>query len=170
MTLLSNLGRFTVRKVNIFDAPEILRLFGNEDVVRYLGVRRITSIEAAGELIQRYVLSPTQWLAVLDGNDFLGVVGLEVNDHHATMLIAFNGTGKARGAGREFSKPFVDYIFRHPSIWRVSAYCHVDNIPVQRVLDRMGARCEARLHRFGIFPNVSSEPQDVYLYAIVREI
>jgi len=80
------------------------------------------------------------------------------------MTIMFRRDWKARGAGREFSVPFVQWIFMHPQIWRVSAFCHVDNFPVRRVLERMGASYEGTLRRFEMFPNVSDEPQD----AIVR--
>lgn len=165
---MTNLGRFTVRDINIFDTQNLLDLFGDEETVRYVGAPHLRTLEDAAELIQRYVVSPTRWLAVLDGDAFLGVVGLEIAGHHATLFIAFKRTWKARGAGREFSVPFVQYIFTHPNVWRVSAFCHVDNVAVQRLLDRMGAECEGRLRRFHVFPNVSDDPQDVYLYSIVR--
>jgi ribosomal-protein-alanine N-acetyltransferase len=132
-----------------------------------MGLSRLESIGGAAELVTRYQTSATRWLAVHDG-EFLGVIGLEIRGHQAAMTIAFKRTRRARGAGREFSKPFVQWIFTHPTIWRVWAYCHVDNVPVRRVLERMGAEREGRLRRFGFFPNVSTEPQDVYVYAIVR--
>ena len=167
----AQIGRFTVRDVNVFDGAALLALFGDDETVRYMGLPKLQSIEDAYELVERYQSSPTKWLAVCDGaefGEFLGVVGLETKGHQATVTIAFKRTGKARGAGREFSKPFVQWIFTHPQIWRVWAYCHVDNIPVQRVLERMGAEREGRLRRFEYFPNVSELPQDVFVYSIVR--
>lgn len=169
MTDDMGLGRFSVRDVTIFDAADLLEMFSDAETVRYLGVRQIHTIEQAQELIARYGNSPTKWLAVCEGTEFLGIVGLEVRGHQATLFITFKRTRKARGAGREFSVPFVTYLFTQPNIWRVWAYCHVDNIAVQRVLERMGADCEGKLRRFEIFPNISHEPQDVYVYAIVRD-
>lgn len=163
----ATIGRFTVRDINLWDARNLLELFGDEKSVRYMGVPKLQNIGDAMALVSRYHVSPTKWLAVC-GSEFLGVVGLEIRGHQATLTIAFKRTREARGAGREFSVPFVKWIFTHPTIWRVWAYCHVDNIPVQRVLERMGAEREGRLRRFEIFPNVSDEPQDVYVYGIVR--
>lgn len=162
------IGRFTVRDVNLWDAAHLLELFGDDGTVRYMGVRKLQNIGDAMALVSRYEASPTKWLAVL-GEEFLGVVGLETRGHQAAVTIAFKRSREARGAGREFSKPFVQWIFTHPQIWRVWAYCHVDNVSVQRVLERMGAEREGRLRRFEFFPNVSDEPQDVYVYGIVRD-
>jgi RimJ/RimL family protein N-acetyltransferase len=165
--MTAQIGRFIVRDVNIFDAAELLSLFGDGETVRYLGLRRLRSIEDAYDLIARYRTSQSRWLTVHEGPKFLGVVGLEVKGHQATMTIASNGT--RRGFGREFGKPFVQWIFTHPQIWRMWSYVHVDNIAGQRVTERSGAIKEGRLRRFEFFPNISDEPQDVYVYAIVRD-
>lgn len=166
--MIAQIGRFTIRDLNHWDALEVLALFGDERTVRYMGLRRLRDVYEAMALIANYQASPTKWFAVCDGLTFLGVVGLEVQGHQATLTIAFKRTRKAMGAGREFSVPFVQWIFTHASVWRVWAYCHVDNLPVQRVLERMGAEREGRLRRFEYFPNVSDEPQDAYVYSIVR--
>lgn len=164
--MIAELGRFTVRDVNLWDAPELFALFGDPQTVRYLGVPRLQSIGDAANLIQCYGTSPTKWLAICEGPKFLGIVGLEVRGHQATLTLASNGI--RQGFGREFSKPFLQWIFTHPTIWRVWSYVHVDNIPGQRVTERLGATCEGRLRRFEYFPNISDEPQDVYVYAITR--
>lgn len=168
----AELGRFVVREINPWEAPRVFRLTGDPQVMRYMGFPVHKDEAEAAELIRRYNSnSAGRFLAVaLKDNpaDLLGVVGFEVQRHAATMTIMFSRDWRARGAGRAFSAPFVEWIFTHPQIWRVWAYCHVDNLPVQRVLERMGAEREGRLRRFEVFPNLSSEPQDVYVYAIVR--
>lgn len=166
--MTAQVGRFTIRDVNIWGAPDVFALFSDLETVRYMGVPQLRSITHANDLVQHYQSSPTRWLGVYDGSKFLGVVGLEIRGHQAAITIAFNRSREARGAGREFSKPFVQWIFTHPQIWRVWAYCHVDNKSVQRVLERMGAEREGRLRRFEFFPNISTEPQDVFVYSIVR--
>jgi [ribosomal protein S5]-alanine N-acetyltransferase len=169
--MTAKLGRFLIRDINPWEGPGVFALTGDRNVMRYMGFPVHTTLDDATKLIQTYRASPSKYQAVcLDGDptDVLGIVGMEVRGHQATMTIMFRRDWKARGAGREFSVPFVTWIFTHPQIYRVSAYCHVDNIAVQRVLERMGAEREGRLRRFEYFPNVASEPQDVYLYAIVR--
>lgn len=165
------LGRFLVRDIAPWEGPRIFAMTGDHLTMKYMGFRTHKTIDEARDLIATYAKSPSKWQAVChdgDPNDVLGIIGFEVMGHQAAMSIMFRRDWKARGAGREFSVPFVKWIFTHPQIWRVWAYAHVDNIPVQRVLERMGAEREGRLRRYSYFPNVSDEPQDVYVYGIVR--
>lgn len=170
--MIAELGRFIVREINPWEGPGVFRLTGDPEVMRYMGFAAHYREEQAAQLIERYRgNTETRWLAVCpkkDPNDILGIVGLEIRKHQAALTIMFRRDWKARGAGREFSVPLVKWIFAHPQIWRVWAYCHVDNVAVQRVLERMGAEREGRLRRFEYFPNIGNEPQDVYVYSIVR--
>lgn len=168
----AKLGRFLIRDIQPWEGPGVFALTGDHNVMRYMGFAVHKSVDDATTLIRTYRESPSKFQAVcLDGEpaDMLGIVGLEVRGHQAAMTIMFRRDWKARGAGREFSKPFVQWIFTHKNIWRVWAYCHVDNIPVQRVLERMGATCEGCLRRFEFFPNISAEPQTCLVYAITRD-
>jgi RimJ/RimL family protein N-acetyltransferase len=162
----AQLDRFTVRDVNMWDAADVFALFGNPAVVKYMGLRRLQTVEEASALIERYQSSPSRWLAVLEGPKFLGIVGLEVRSYQATMTIASNGI--RRGFGREFGVPFSQWVMSHPQIWRLWSYVHVDNLLGQRVTERSGATKEGRLRRFEMFPNISTEPQDCYIYSIVK--
>jgi [ribosomal protein S5]-alanine N-acetyltransferase len=54
---------------------------------------------------------------------------------------------------------------RDPAVYRVYAYCHVDNTGSARVLERSGLALEGRLVRYGMFPNISTEPQDCLMFA-----
>jgi len=60
------------------------------------------------------------------------------------------------------AQPLFERIASDP--YRVSAYCHVDNTGSARVLERSGLALEGRLVRYGMFPNLSSEPQDCLLF------
>ena len=165
---VAEFGRFAVKDVSIWDTSDIFALYSDEQTVRYMGVRRLETMTDAAELISRLVLSETRWLSILSGTKFLGVVGLEIQRHQATLSIALNRSREARGAGRQFARPFVQWIFTHPQIWRVWSFVHVDNIPGQNVTERCGALREGCLRRFEVFPNLGPEPQDVYVYAITR--
>jgi [ribosomal protein S5]-alanine N-acetyltransferase len=54
---------------------------------------------------------------------------------------------------------------RDPAVYRVYAYCHVDNTGSARALERAGLALEGRLVRYAMFPNLSAEPQDCLLFA-----
>lgn len=171
----AEVGPFIVRDIAPWEGAGLFRLTSNPAVMRYMGFAVHTSEAQATALIERYQNNTEcRWLAVCYPDDpagILGVAGLEVRGHQAAMTIMFRGDRKARGAGREFSVPFVQWIFTHPAIWRVWAYCHVNNVPVQRVLQRMGAEREGMLRRFEYFPNCGEpdKPQHVYVYSIVRD-
>jgi len=165
------LGRFLVRNIAPWEGPRVFVLTGDRTVMKYMGFRVHNSVDDARDLIAQYKHSPSRWQAVvLDGqpDDILGIVGFEVQGHQAAITIMFRRDWKARGAGREFSTPFVKWVFTHPQIWRIWAYCHTENKSVQRTFERIGAEREGRLRRFAYFPNLSDEPQDVYVYSIVR--
>lgn len=172
--MTAQLGRFIIRDIHPWEGPRVFALTGDEHVMRYMGFRTHKSVDEATALIATYAKSSTKFQAVAlqdSPDDILGIVGFEVRGHIVMLTIMFRRDWKARGAGREFSVPFVQWILSpaHPTVWRVSAFCHVDNVPVQRVLERMGAHREGRLRRFEWFPNVSTtEPQDVYAYSVTR--
>lgn len=168
----AQLGRFLIRDLNPWEGAAVFALTGDEQVMKYMGFAVHKSVDDATKLLQLYQNTPARYQAVcLDGDptDVLGIVGLEVHGHQATMTLMFRRDMKARGAGREFSAPFIQWLFSHPKIWRLWSYVHVDNVPGQRVTERLGALKEGRLRRFEFFPNISTtEPQDVYIYSIVR--
>ncbi|HEX7826046.1 MAG TPA: GNAT family protein, partial [Mycobacterium sp.] len=50
------------------------------------------------------------------------------------------------------------------AVYRVSAYCHVDNPGSAGVLRRCGLTLEGRLVRYAVFPNLGPEPQDCLMF------
>ena len=55
-----------------------------------------------------------------------------------------------------------------PEVFRVQAFCDVENIPSQRTLEKSGFLREGRRERFFVHPNLSSEPRPCYMYAKCR--
>lgn len=168
MTAPAQVGRFTIRDFMPWDAPALYAMTGDTQTTKYMGFKTHESVDDAARLIETYKNSLSTFRAVCLENEIVGVVGVEILRHQATLTIMFRRDWKARGAGGEFSELFVKWIFTHPQIWRVWAYCHIENKPVQRVLERMGAQCEGCMQRFEYFPNVSTEPQECLMYAITR--
>ena len=59
----------------------------------------------------------------------------------------------------------LDNARRDPAVYRVSAYCHVDNKASARLLERNGLTYEGRWRATPCCPNISAEPQDCLLFA-----
>ena len=53
-------------------------------------------------------------------------------------------------------------------MYRVYAYCDVENLASARVMEKAGMSFEGVLRRWGVHPNRSSEPRDCRCYAAVR--
>ena len=162
----------TIREITPFDAPWLFKITGDPDAVRYMGLPVHQTVHDAARLIELYRTSPSTFLAVVDRlspGELLGVIGYEVQAHSVAMTVKLNlHDRRVRGAARIVCLPFVRHLLAQPPIWRVWAHCHVDNLPVQRVLSRMGATYEGTMRRYAVFPNISTEPQDCRLYSIVR--
>jgi RimJ/RimL family protein N-acetyltransferase len=62
----------------------------------------------------------------------------------------------------------VDRLFKLSQIWRVWAYCDIENRASARVLERSGMQHEGILRRAMLHPNRSNAPRDVHLYSRVR--
>ena len=171
MANLAEVGHFVVRDIEPWEGAALFAMTGDRIVTKYMGFKVHDSVDDATKLIQAYKNSRSTYRAVCPNYapyEMLGVVGVETNRHQATLTIMFRRDSAARGAGRAFSVPFVKWIFTHPQVWRVWSYCHENNLPVQRVLQRMGAQREGLMRRFEVFPNISEEPQSCYIYSIVR--
>ena len=55
-----------------------------------------------------------------------------------------------------------------PKVFRVQAFCDVENRPSQRALEKSGFLREGRHERFIVHPNLSSEPRPCYMYALCK--
>ncbi len=53
-------------------------------------------------------------------------------------------------------------------IWRVWAFCDVENIASARTMEKCGLRFEGVLHRWFLHPNIGPEPRDCRAYAWCR--
>lgn len=55
-----------------------------------------------------------------------------------------------------------------PGVFRVQAFCDIENKPSQRTLEKAGFTREGRHERFFVHPNVSAEPRPCFMYALCR--
>jgi RimJ/RimL family protein N-acetyltransferase len=61
-------------------------------------------------------------------------------------------------------KLLLDKARRDPTVYRVTAHCHVDNAASAALLHRSGLTLEGRMARYAVLPNISMEPQDCLLF------
>lgn len=157
------------RELNVWDAPELFKLTSDPAITRYLGFRTHWHPGETAALITDYRDGRGVWRAVHpegEPSNIVGVWGCEQQGHIVSFAIYFARTWRARGCGRGVATDLVKIALERPGVRRVWAHVHVDNLPCVRVLERMGAVREGRMSKYAVFPNISEEPQDCYLYAI----
>ncbi len=73
-----------------------------------------------------------------------------------------------RGYMPEALRALTSLALEQPEFFRVQAFCDIENVPSQRVLEKAGFSREGRHERFNVHPNLSREPRACYMYARCR--
>jgi ribosomal-protein-alanine N-acetyltransferase len=68
----------------------------------------------------------------------------------------------------EAARAIIDWAFQQPNIYRVYATTSIDNISSQRVMEKVSMIREGLLRKYIVHPNISNEPRDSYIYAVVK--
>jgi [ribosomal protein S5]-alanine N-acetyltransferase len=167
--------RLVLRLPTLADAEAIFQTFARDpDVTRYTSWRPHTSIAQTLEFLagceqawqgeRRF-----PYCITLKGSE--GGIGLfEIRPEGFKAEVGY-GIGKAywgKGYTTEAARKVVDWALAQPLIYRVWAVCDVDNIASSRVMEKAGMQREGILRRGILHPNVSSEPRDCYIYAVVK--
>ena len=73
-----------------------------------------------------------------------------------------------QGFMSEAVSEIVRIVLSDPSMYRVEAFCDVENAASARTLEKAGMRREGIMRRYIIHPALSNEPRDCCLYAVTR--
>ncbi|HKH53153.1 MAG TPA: GNAT family N-acetyltransferase [Mycobacterium sp.] len=161
--------RITLRAPTLDDAePLFERMASDPEVSRCMSWRPHAGVGETRRVITEIfnVGGETTWVIELrDGDGPVGVCGWRRPQHH---IIDF-GYYLARrwwrqGLMSEAVQLLLDKAQRDPTVYRMTAHCHVDNIASARLLERSGLTLEGRLARYAVLPNISDEPQDCLLF------
>jgi RimJ/RimL family protein N-acetyltransferase len=161
--------RVTLRPPTLDDADMLFeRIASDPEVPRYMSWRPHPDVGETRRVITDVfnVGGETTWLVELrDGGGPIGICGWRRPQPH---IIAFGYCLGRRwwrqGIMSEVVQLLLDKAERDPTVYRVTAYCHVDNTASARLLERSGLTLEGWLARFTVLPNISAEPQDCLLF------
>jgi RimJ/RimL family protein N-acetyltransferase len=162
--------RVRMRAPTLDDAqPLFEHIASDPDVTRYMAWRTHSDVAETRRVVTDIfnVGDETTWLIELrEGGDPMGVIGWRRPQPH---LVDFGyylaKRWWRRGYMSEAVQLLLDKAHRDPTVYRVSAYCHVDNAASARLLEHSGLTLEGRLVRYAVLPNISAEPQDCLLFA-----
>ncbi len=68
----------------------------------------------------------------------------------------------------EAAKAVVDWVLKQDRIYRVWAFCDVENHASARALEKVGMQREGVLKKWIMHPSISNELRDCYSYAITK--
>ena len=167
--------RLVLRIPLLADARAIFETYAQDpEVTRYVMWRPHTSIDMTMQFLQGCV---DAWE---EGVRFPYVITLK-NADGPVGRVDFHGNGFTVGLGDVIGRAYwrhgyvpeavravVDWALSQPAIYRVNATCDVENVASARVMEKVGMQREGLMRRYMIHPNLSSEPRDCYLYAIVK--
>lgn len=167
--------RLLLRKPRIKDASFIFETYARDpEVTRYLTWKPHQTIRET----EQFLLACGQlWQT---GKDFAFAMTLKGDDKligmfalHPMKLKVEVGYALARpywgkGYMTEALRAMITWAFTQTDIFRVQAFCDVDNLGSARVMEKAGMTREGLLMRYVLHPNISDEPRDVFLYAVVK--
>ncbi len=163
--------RLQFRRPTAADVPAIFERYASDpEVVRYMSFPRHRSLDDTRLFLE---LSDAQWASWDTGpllafsradGVLLGSAGL----HLDTTLGAGTGYLFARDAwGKGYATEALNAMVNlaaQRGLPALSAICHVDHRPSWHVMEKCGFERQRVLPRHMVFPNISPEPLDVYLY------
>ena len=163
--------RVFLRAPRLDDAEELFASVASDpEVTHYMSWTPHPDVDETRRVITELfnVGGETTWLIELrDGTGPIGLCGWRRPQPHSRDFGYVLGR---RWWGRRLMPEVVQLLLAEmesdPSVYRISAICHVDNTRSARVLEGAGLSFEGRLVRHTVFPNISTtEPQDVLQFA-----
>jgi RimJ/RimL family protein N-acetyltransferase len=170
--------RVTLRAPTVDDAePLFERIASDPEVTRYLSWTTHPNVDETRRVITELfnVGGETTWVIELrdsggreEHHGSQGPIGLcgwrRPQPHIIDFGYCLGRQWWRQGIMSEVVQLLLDKAQRDPTVYRVTAHCHVDNTGSAAVLERGGLILEGRLARYAVLPNLSAVPQDCLLF------
>jgi RimJ/RimL family protein N-acetyltransferase len=103
-----------------------------------------------------------------DSGRLLGSVGGAAQGTRVQFGYCLARDAWGQGYATEAAGAFVEAVMSQPAIWRIQAFCDVENTASARVLEKIGLVFEGTLRRYMALPNLGDVPRDMHCYAKVK--
>lgn len=167
--------RLILRKLQPDDAPEVLALFSDDDVLRYHDLSPLRSLVEATNLIKRLTrryqdFSGLRWAITLRNGDdrLIGTGGLNrITTHNALGVLGYDLMTTYWGQGyiTEAVRAFVRFGFEEAGLNRIEAQTMLWNVASMRVLHKVGFTEEGILREWGYWKGAY---HDLRMYSLLR--
>jgi RimJ/RimL family protein N-acetyltransferase len=167
--------RLVLRLPSMDDASAIFTGWTQDpEVTRYLTWRPHQRIEQTQEFIQGCI---SAWqgerrfpyvIPLKESGEIIGMIDPRIQGPKVGIGYVAARAHWGKGYITEATRAIIDWSLWQPSIYRVYATTDLENIASQRVLEKAGMQREGILRKYIFHPNISDEPRDSYMYAIVK--
>ena len=168
--------RYSLRRIAPADASSIFESYATDAVVtRHLTWLPHTKIDDTTEFVNAAIEEwetgrgfPLVVFARSDTGDLIGMFHPRAASYRVSYGYVLRASAWGKGCASEVMTWLVDHALSHPAIFRVEAFCDVDNPASARVMEKAGMTCEGILRRYFRHPNISDDPRDCVIYSKVR--
>jgi RimJ/RimL family protein N-acetyltransferase len=168
--------RLQLRRPVAADAENMLERYAHDPLVcKYLTWTPHKSLEDTREYLRRQLhedaaaLVAPYLIFARSSGQLLGSIGGGMQGTGVQFGYCLARDAWGYGYATEAAKAFVNAVMAVPAIWRIYAFCDVENRVSARVLEKIGLTFEGTLRRYMVLPNLGDIPRDVHCYAKVRE-
>jgi RimJ/RimL family protein N-acetyltransferase len=157
------------------DAPAIFSAYAQDLVVtRYMTWRPHKNIEETYRIVE---LMLELWdnedaysyaITLKDSDSVIGMIAMHPDGFKVGIGYVLAKLHWGKGYVTEAALAVTNWLLEQPDIYRVFATCDVENLASARVLEKAGMQREGMLRKYIVHPNISGEPRDSYIYAIVK--
>jgi ribosomal-protein-alanine N-acetyltransferase len=169
------LGEIRLRDLMLSDKEEYFTMMTDPEVVKYLSDEDVpNTIEAAVEEIKFwgglfYRKQSVFWaIANSESDKFIGTVGYNSwNFYNRRAEISYDLMKDhwRKGIMTKALNNALIYGFKEMDLLRIEARTMLDNVPSQKILEKLGFKKEGVLRQYRV---IRGEPTDVLLYSLIR--
>jgi RimJ/RimL family protein N-acetyltransferase len=167
--------RLQLRQPAESDAPNMFERYAQDPLVcKYMSWTPHKSLDDTVEYLRRSygkdVPNPIAGYLVFarDSGRLLGSVGGAAQGTRVQFGYCLARDAWGQGYATEAAGAFVEAVMSQPAIWRIQAFCDVENTASARVLEKIGLVFEGTLRRYMALPNLGDVPRDMHCYAKVK--
>ncbi len=165
-------NRLLLRKPEIYDHTAVYEHWAIEpEITKYLTWRPHKSTEETRDFIQQCIKdweSGTRFPFVIclkSTREIIGMIEFRIDNFKAEIGYVLCKKYWGHGYMTEALKKLLDLLLSQEKIFRVQAFCDIENTGSFRVMKKAGMKCEGLLSRFAIHPNISDKPRDCYMFS-----
>ena len=146
MHIIFQTPRLILRQITIEDAPLILELNSDPEIVKYVHEPTLETVEQAQKIISNIILPQYKnnlgrWAIITKDNDeFIGWCGLKYRPELDEIDLGYRLMQKAWGKGfaTEAAEETLEYGFNTLNLNLITGRAHVENLASIKVLEKIG--------------------------------